>query len=130
MCCMIHLCSKIMSFVLAIANEEAMQSNLPKCNRKRKRVLDDLICDEEAPSCSSMLNSCGDSESTDSKGFLLVGIPSSIKKTKEDSTPLPDPFPLPTNFRPDVHLCLEKKNYDKICQSCFLYFCSSRNVSV
>ena len=55
-----------------------------------------------------MSNSRGDSESTDSKSFLLVGIPS----TKEDSTPLPDPFPLPTKFRPDVHLCLEKKKND------------------
>lgn len=49
-----------------------------------------------------------DTKSKDSKEYILVGVPKSIKKTKEESTPLPDPFPLPTNFRPDVHLCLAK----------------------
>ena len=41
--------------------------------------------------------------------FWKAPIPKSIKKTKEDSTPLPDPLPLPANYQPDVHLCLAKK---------------------
>jgi len=43
----------------------------------------------------------------------------SIKKTKEESTPLPDPFPLPTNFCPDVHLCLVKKKMTKASRAAF-----------
>ena len=94
-----------------------MDINFSKCNCKRERVLDDdLSCDENVPSCSTMSNSHGDSESADSKSFLLLGIPSSIKKTKEDCTPLPDPFP---NFRPDVHLCLEKKTMTKSARVAF-----------
>ena len=41
--------------------------------------------------------------------FILIATPSVVKKTKEKSTPLPDPFPLPTNFRPDVQLSLSSK---------------------
>ena len=46
-------------------------------------------------------------------------VPKSIKKTKEESTPLPDPFALPTNFRPDVHLCLAKKKMTKTSRAVF-----------
>ena len=39
---------------------------------------------------------------------------SSIKKmAKTEDTPLPDPFPFPTNFRPDVHACLAQKRMTK-----------------
>lgn len=92
--------------------------HVPK--RKRLRVLeDDLVCSEyvhsetsthttksactsasvrETASSSCMTAYQVDNESEDLKGFVLVGIPKSIKRTKEDSTPLPDPFPLPTNY--------------------------------
>ena len=46
-------------------------------------------------------------------------VPKSIKKTKEESTPLPDPFALPTNFCPDVHLCLAKKKMTKASRAVF-----------
>ena len=104
--------------------------HVPK--RKRLRVLeDDLVCSEyvhsetptsmttpackTASACETASSSAyqADNESEDSKDFVLVGIPKSIKKTKEESTPLPDPFPLPTNYRPDIHLCLAKKKMTK-----------------
>ena len=54
-------------------------------------------------------------ESKESKEYILVGVPKSVKKTKEESTP----FPLPTNFRPDVHLCLAKKKMTKSSRAVF-----------
>ena len=77
-----------------------------------------------ASTCMTASSSCttayqADNESEDSKDFVLVEIPKSIKKTKEDSTPLPDPFPLPTNYRPDVHLCLAKKKMTKTARAAF-----------
>ena len=51
--------------------------------------------------------------------YILVGIPKFIKTMKEESTPLPDPFPLLTNFRPDVHLCLAKKKLTKSSRAVF-----------
>jgi len=101
--------------------------------RKRLRVLeDDLVCSEvysntstctTASTCTAA-STCttayqADTESKDSKEYILVGVPKSIKKTKEESTPLPDPFPLPTNFRPDVHLCLVKKKMTKASRAAF-----------
>ena len=60
-----------------------------------------------------------DTESKESKEYIPVGVPKSVKKTKEESTRLPDPFPLPTNFRPDVHLCLAKKKMTKASRAVF-----------
>ena len=50
--------------------------------------------------------------------YVLVA-PSVIKKSKEETTPLPDPFPLPSNFRPDVHACLDNKRITKSARAAF-----------
>jgi len=34
-------------------------------------------------------------------------IPKAICKTEQDSVPLPDPFELPKNYRPDIELVLK-----------------------
>ena len=42
----------------------------------------------------------------------------SLSKTQR-KTPLPDPFLLPTNYQPDVHLCLAKKKMTKTAKAAF-----------
>ena len=37
----------------------------------------------------------------------MKALPKSVSKTEEDSVPLPDPFILPKNFRPDVMIALK-----------------------
>lgn len=64
------------------------------------------------PSASAN-SECGGSDPQDSKGFLLMDIPKTVKKTKEESTLLPDPILLPMNFRPDVHLSVTSKRMTK-----------------
>ena len=39
--------------------------------------------------------------------YTLKALPKSVVKTAEDSIPLPDPFILPKNFRPDVTAALQ-----------------------
>ena len=39
--------------------------------------------------------------------YTLKALPKSVSKTAEDSIPLPDPFILPKNFRPDVTTALQ-----------------------
>ena len=91
-------------------------------SRKHQQLLDDdLICCEElhvtVVNMSSLTTSAcqADIESDrikkKPKEFMLVGIPHvvKVKKTKEDSASLPKTFPLPTNFRPDVHVCLSNR---------------------
>lgn len=64
-------------------------------------------------------NSMKSGGSESEKEFLLASLPNLVKKTKEDCTPLPDPFTLPTNFRPDVHLCLTNKKMTKSARAAF-----------
>ncbi len=71
--------------------------------QNRKRL---LLYDDE-PSTSSVCKS--DMKKESSNDYVLTALPSAVKKSKEDSTRLPDPFPLPANFRPDVHICLTNK---------------------
>ena len=95
--------------------------------RPRRLFDNDLACDEPILSTTSASTSSTYKSTTDtayqadndSKEFVLAGVPSSVKKTKEDSSPLPDPFPLPTNFRADVHVCLSKKKMTKSARASF-----------
>ena len=105
------------------------------CSRNRKRRFDDddehilhdgssiySIC--HGTSSLDTLGYCADIESVCddrkiSKDFILVDVPHVVKKTKEDSAALPDPFPLSTNFRPDVHVCLSTKKMTKTARAAF-----------
>ena len=55
----------------------------------------------------------GADEKTDDNGklhkrnFVLKGVPNAVSKTKDDAVPLPDPFELPKNYRPDVEAALK-----------------------
>lgn len=59
-------------------------------------VKDDIDLDEARPSCSSIK-----------------------KMAKMDDTPFPDPFPFPTNFRPDIHACLARKRMTKSARAAY-----------
>ena len=39
--------------------------------------------------------------------FVLKGVSNAVSKTKDDAVPLPDPFELPKNYRPDVEAALK-----------------------
>ena len=43
------------------------------------------------------------------EGYTLVPLPSAVKKIKQEEMSLPDPFPFPRNYRPDVEICLARK---------------------
>ena len=59
-------------------------------------------------SSHAALNVSENSSSEAKEEYVLV-VPSSVKKSIEDSSqPLPDPFPLPVHFRPDVEACLKQ----------------------
>lgn len=42
-----------------------------------------------------------------------------IKKEKNDCVPLPDPFPFPKNYRPDVEACLSSKKMTSVTRAKF-----------
>ena len=50
---------------------------------------------------------------------FALATPSVVKKAKEETTPLPDTFPLPSNFRPDFHACLANKKMTKSARAAF-----------
>jgi hypothetical protein len=81
---------------------------LPKSSRKRIHLVSD---DEESDATSSIATSsiATSSIATSSKyQKLKVNLPEVVgKKGKE--APLPHPFPLPSNYRPEVELCLRSK---------------------
>lgn len=49
-----------------------------------------------------------DSEPSTSQKFILRTLPKAVVK-REHNAPLPSPFPLPKNFRPDVQAALESQ---------------------
>ena len=65
--------------------------------------------------CSHSTLSVKEEPNTD----FVLATPSVVKKSKEETTPLPDPFPLPSNFRPDVHACLANKKMTKSARAAF-----------
>ncbi len=60
----------------------------------------------QPPACKRTKSSALSVASSEAKDeYTLV----CIKKSKEDSSkPLPDPFPLPLHYRPDVEACLKQ----------------------
>lgn len=57
--------------------------------------------------------------------YKLACLPTTDKK-KEDSTRLlPNPFPLPLNYRPDVEECLKQKHMTKSAKASFFYSIAS-----
>ena len=96
----------------------------PTSSRKRRRL--SLDSDDDPPTLPSTSTPSTSAESECfgpdpqlKNSFILVDIPKLVKKTKEESTPLPDPFPLPKNFRPDVHLALTNKRMTKSTRATF-----------
>ena len=51
--------------------------------------------------------------------FKLTELPVAVKKAKEETSELPDPFSLPSNFRPDVKICLSQGKITKTCRTAF-----------
>ena len=59
------------------------------------------------------------SDSQDSSQFIFIAIPKIVKETKDKCNPLPDPFPLPKHFRPDVHVSLMSQRMTKNTRAAF-----------
>ena len=78
---------------------------------KKKKSCSALDSDNEDTSASTKSTSCK---------YALKALPKSISKTAEDSVPLPDPFILPKNFRPDVTAALESGKMNKEANKAFL----------
>ena len=108
--------------------------------RNRKRRLNDIDVEDGRSLSTSVTGTPRNSPSTSaysadveslgekkqkSKDFVLAAMPCAVKKNKEDSMVFPDPFPLPTNFRPDVEVCLEKRKITKCTRAAFFTSVSS-----
>ena len=50
----------------------------------------------------------------------MLVVPSAVKKIREDeSKSLPNPFPLPVHFRPDVEVCLKQGQMTVVAKAAF-----------
>lgn len=108
---------------ISLKNEDIM-SKRPSSLNKRRRLSSESADDElTLPHTSTQTISpdseCSGPEPQTKSNFVLMDVPKMIKKTKEESTPLPDPFPLPQNLRPDVHLALTTKRMTKTTRATF-----------
>ena len=97
----------------------------PVRRRPRKRPVLYSSSEDEDPqlpsphqsaSVDSVYETGGDETSiTDNQskmGYSLVPLPSIVKRVKqEDEDHLPDSFPFPKHYRPDVEACLEAKRF-------------------
>ena len=73
--------------------------------KSKRRLLDDYSTDEDNQSLPVQL------VAIKKKKFI---------KTEDDCIPLPDPFPLPKNFRSDVEISLKSGNMTRESKSAFL----------
>lgn len=107
----------------SFTNEDILATR-PLSSHKRRRLSlesdDDppILPSTSTPSTSADSECCAPDPQI-KNSFILMDIPNIVKKTKEESTPLPDPFPLPKNFRPDVHLALTSKRMTKTTRATF-----------
>ena len=98
---------------IALPAEDSDEEFRPKLKRRRRALFDEKY-----------RSNCGEPslEEADSKQYILdsgCATPSAVKKFFKEDTPLPDPFPLPTNFRSDVHACLNQKKMTKSARAAY-----------
>ena len=102
------------------SEEEDMQISIPNVRNQMVTLDDDedipisiskirkttLDSDDECDDNVFEVKSCKSDSHTKSK-YILKTLPRVITKTEDDAIPLPDPFELPKNYRPDVESALK-----------------------
>lgn len=86
---------------------------------RKKKCKRNLLFDDDSSELSSSVSEASSSLKKDNKDYVLF-LPNAVKKVEEDvSQCLPDPFPLPKNYRPDVEECLKLGKMTAASKACF-----------
>ena len=76
---------------------------------------------EEVPPHKKVKTSSEDmNKPSTSTKYVLKVLPKAIHKTKDQESPLPNPFELPKNFRPDVAAALETRQMNRETTTAFI----------